>query len=200
MRDDVAPGRPREFDETEMLRKIMRLFWRGGYEGVSLSEIMTETGLKKGSLYAAYGDKRAMYLKALAQYEDDVVASAAKFLMDQEIPALERISAFLSAPLNGPEQGDRSGCFLCNASADQADLNDDAQAQVSRGFERLRQGLRVSLQQLRPDLSDAKINAKAQTLLSLYIGLRILVRSGADVSQLRESVELGCRLVEVEAS
>ena len=60
MREELAPGRPREFDETQVLRQIMKLFWRGGYEGVSLSDIMTETGLKKGSLYAAYGDKRVL--------------------------------------------------------------------------------------------------------------------------------------------
>lgn len=197
MREELAPGRPREFDETEMLRKIMKLFWRGGYEGVSLADIMKETGLKKGSLYAAYGDKRAMYLKALGQYEADIVGSAAKFLTDQSLPPLERLDAFLSAPLAAPDQGDRSGCFLCNASADQADLDMATKKQVTRGFDQLTDGLARSLSDLHPDLPKVEALIKARTLLTVYIGLRIMVRSGAETRALDPIVETALKLVSV---
>ena len=73
-------GRPREFDEDEALAKILDVFWAKGFEGTSMSDLETATGLRKGSLYAAFGDKRAMYLKALALYGrtaiDDVRACA----------------------------------------------------------------------------------------------------------------------------
>ncbi len=52
--------RPREFDDIEMLRKIMTLFWKNGFDGVSLSMIMKETKLQKVRLYAAFGDKRSI--------------------------------------------------------------------------------------------------------------------------------------------
>lgn len=194
MRDRVSPGRPREFDETEVLRKIMTLFWRLGYEGVSLADIMEATGLRKGSLYAAFGDKRSMYLRALAQYEADVVKGAAEALEDSAIPAMERLEAFLSAPLHAPRNQDRSGCFLCNASADQADLDDQTRQQVTRGFDRLKRALVAPLSELNPSLSEAGIVAKAGTLLAVYTGLRVMVRSGVAIEALEPSVRLALDL------
>ena len=77
MRDDektaVAPGRPREFDEADVLAKIMSLFWERGYEGTGLSDIMNATGLQKGSLYKAFGSKQDMYVRALTHYERLIV-------------------------------------------------------------------------------------------------------------------------------
>ncbi len=198
MRDRNAPGRPREFDETEMLRKIMSLFWRAGYEGVSLSRIMTETGLQKASLYAAFGDKRSMYLKALALYHSDVVSAAANGLTDTARPPRERIEAFLSSPLVAAEKGDRSGCFLCNASADQADQNDETKRQVSLGFERLLDGLVTALQALELQVDATQLRARAAVYLGLYSGFRIMVRSGVPVAQLRASIDEALRLLRAD--
>jgi AcrR family transcriptional regulator len=184
MRDRNAPGRPREFDDTKMLRKIMRLFWKQGFDGVSLSTIMKETELQKASLYAAFGDKRSMYLKALAQYHTDVVSSAAGALKDGSVPPQERIEAFIRAPLKAGTKTDRSGCFLCNASADQADLDPATKAQVSVGFEQLTKALIAPLQVLFQDLSPAEVRARAEALLAVYVGFRIMVRSGVALAGL----------------
>ena len=195
MRDRNAPGRPREFDDTEMLRKIMALFWKAGFEGVSLSDIMNETGLKKASLYTAFGDKRSMYLKALGQYHSDIVTAAARALRDETVAPAMRIEAFLRAPLTAVEHNDRTGCFLCNASADQADLDPDTRSQTRRGFEHLASGLSAALAALRPDLGGADRDARAQALLALYSGFRVMVRSGADLGQLEAAVTQAMVLV-----
>ncbi|MFN3214152.1 MAG: TetR/AcrR family transcriptional regulator [Henriciella sp.] len=184
MRDRNAPGRPREFDDIKILRKIMHLFWKNGFDGVSLSMIMKETELQKASLYAAFGDKRSMYLKALAQYHTDVVSAAASALKDGSLPPQARIEALIRAPLNAATKNDRSGCFLCNASADQADLDVPTKAQVSIGFEQLTKGLIVPLQDLFPDLGLAEVQARAEALLSVYVGFRIMVRSGVAIEGL----------------
>jgi len=187
MRDRNAPGRPREFDDIEMLRKIMKLFWKNGFDGVSLSLIMKETALQKASLYAAFGDKRSMYLKALRQYHADVVAAAARALKDKSVAARDRIEAFITAPLADAAKDDRSGCFLCNASADQSDLDSETKAQVSIGFEQLTNALMVPLNEINPGHSTADVTSKAQVLLALYVGFRIMVRSGIAI----EGIELG---------
>ena len=111
MRDQSSVGRPRQFDDTEALRKIMALFWKSGFEGVSLSQIMSATGLQKASLYAAFGDKRSMYLKALQQYHSDIVVAAAHALKDASSAPMERLRGFLSAPITDAAR-DRAGCFL----------------------------------------------------------------------------------------
>jgi len=195
MRDRNAPGRPREFDDTEVLRKIMKLFWKNGFDGVSLSLIMKETELQKASLYAAFGDKRSMYLKALGQYHTDVVAAAARALKDESVLARDRIEAFITAPLAAAALNDRSGCFLCNASADQSDLDAKTKAQVSIGFELLTSALTAPLKQIEPDLNTSDLTSKAQVLLALYVGFRIMVRSGIPVEGLELAASHAMQLV-----
>ena len=75
-------GRPREFDEQTVLAAAMDAFWRKGYEATSLTELCRCTGLNKGSLYQAFGDKHRLFMRSLAHYADmeyrEVVAAASK--------------------------------------------------------------------------------------------------------------------------
>ena len=61
-------GRPREFDPDVALDHALLLFWRDGYEGASVNRIADAMGVSKPSLYAAFGDKEALYLRALERY------------------------------------------------------------------------------------------------------------------------------------
>ena len=61
-------GRPRSFDEAVVLEAAMDVFWRKGYEGTSLADLMEVTGLHKGSLYQAFGDKHSLYIRALREF------------------------------------------------------------------------------------------------------------------------------------
>jgi len=61
-------GRPRTYDPEAALRQAIGAFWRTGYSGTSLDDISAATGMNRPSLYAAFGDKRTLYLKALDHY------------------------------------------------------------------------------------------------------------------------------------
>ncbi|MDB5579663.1 MAG: TetR family transcriptional regulator [Bradyrhizobium sp.] len=67
-------GRPREFCLEQALAAALRVFWRRGYEGASLAELTTEMGINKPSLYAAFGNKEALFHKALDLYEREKLA------------------------------------------------------------------------------------------------------------------------------
>jgi AcrR family transcriptional regulator len=67
-------GRPRAFDKEEALDKALMIFWRRGYEGTSLSELIEELNINKPSLYAAFGNKEELFLKALTKYASGPVA------------------------------------------------------------------------------------------------------------------------------
>lgn len=179
-----GPGRPREFDEDVALDAIMQVFWDNGYEGTSLSDIMAATGLKKASLYGTFGDKQEMYLKALARYHEEAVRKAADALREDGNPR-QRIRAFLSAPIDAMLGGqDRRGCFLCNASADHAASSPETARIVQRGFETMASALAHALKDLKPGATAARLKAEAWMLLSVYSGLRIMVRSGLSVDHL----------------
>ena len=70
----AAKGRPREFDVDEALAAALRVFWTKGYEGASLSELTDTMGITRPSLYAAFGNKEALFRKALDLYEREKLA------------------------------------------------------------------------------------------------------------------------------
>src|ERR687895_845688 len=67
-------GRPREFDQDEALDTALEVFWRQGYEGTSLGELTVAMGINRPSLYAAFGNKEALFRKALDRYVDGPAA------------------------------------------------------------------------------------------------------------------------------
>jgi TetR/AcrR family transcriptional repressor of nem operon len=64
----ASPGRPREFDEDKVLLAAAHAFWQNGYHATSIDDICEATGLLRGSLYGAYGDKHGIFLAALKRY------------------------------------------------------------------------------------------------------------------------------------
>ena len=65
----TSVGRPRAFDVDVALEKALEVFWRKGYEGASLPDLTEAMGINKPSLYAAFGNKEQLFLKAIELYE-----------------------------------------------------------------------------------------------------------------------------------
>lgn len=173
------PGRPREFDPDETLSKIMQLFWENGYEATGLSEIISLTGLGKASLYKAFGNKQSMYLKALKHYEGLMIDAAVAVLRSTNLAPLERIDAFLSSPIVAVrDHKDRRGCFLCNAAADRASLDGETRAMVEHGYSKMRRAIISSLCETFPQMPQDTIAARAEVVLTVYSGLRVMSRAG----------------------
>ncbi|MDB5688508.1 MAG: TetR family transcriptional regulator [Sphingomonas bacterium] len=76
----ATKGRPREFDCERALAQALRVFWLRGYEGASMTELTSEMGITKPSLYAAFGNKESLFKKALDLYERDKMAYVADAL------------------------------------------------------------------------------------------------------------------------
>jgi len=108
-------ARHKEFDPERALAKAMNLFWREGYEHTSLEALMKEMGIARQSLYDTFGDKRALYLKAMAHYRDQTNRQMQKML--NEIPSVKDGFARLLYGLASEtrEQHER-GCLLLSAN------------------------------------------------------------------------------------
>lgn len=187
-------GRPRAFDEDEALAKLLDVFWAKGFEGTSMSDLEAATGLRRGSLYAAFGDKHAMYLRALALYGRTVIDKAERQLAGSDAPE-RRIERFLQSAIDAVAvENDRRGCFLCNASIDQAALDPETRRSVNGSLERLRHVLEEALAELGQTDDDAR-RAAAQHLLSVYFGLQVMARAGQPVPLLTAARDAALRSV-----
>src|SRR5215510_8193364 len=75
-------GRPRAYDPDQAIARAAAQFWKAGYAGTSLDDLVAATGMNRPSLYAAFGDKRAIYLKTLDYYMEEGRALARDALAD----------------------------------------------------------------------------------------------------------------------
>src|SRR5215470_5049877 len=75
-------GRPRQYDPDSALARAAAAFWKNGYAATSLDDLAAATGMNRPSLYAAFGDKRDLYLKTLQRYRDGARATTLTLLAD----------------------------------------------------------------------------------------------------------------------
>jgi TetR/AcrR family transcriptional repressor of nem operon len=182
-------ARPREFDEDEALEAAMGLFWTKGYEAASLEDLLSAMGIARGSLYKAFRSKRDIYLAALSRYDRTVVEAVVTMLGD---PAggdgSARIRRFLlSAVESLGRDGDRRGCFLCNAAVDRAQSDPDVTARVMAMMRRIEKAIVAALADSGKGAGrdDAARAETARMLLTAYVGLRVLARAGYPAPVLR---------------
>ena len=105
-------GRPRSFDEKDALEKATQVFWSKGYDGVTIDDLVAGMGVGRPSLYAVFGDKRAIFLRVLKAYAERKGASAAKALFSPQ-SLRDSIMGFLKyAVESATEKGSASGCLI----------------------------------------------------------------------------------------
>lgn len=167
-------ARPRTFIREEVLTKIQDVFWATGFEGTSLADIVEVTGLQKGSLYAAFGDKLSMYLEALAAYDKAYVQGAIDMMTAR--PGQDALLTLLHLPADAARAGDLRGCFLCNATQETQRLAPEAAKLAEACRQDMKAAIYDALRRGWPN-GDWK-PSDAEEWLALYFGLRILARSG----------------------
>ncbi|WP_018559928.1 MULTISPECIES: TetR/AcrR family transcriptional regulator [unclassified Streptomyces] len=108
-------ARPRSFDEDQVLRTVRDRFWSTGYAGTRVDDILRDTGLGKGSLYGAFGDKHQLFLRAFQEYCDGLVRAVGSRLEGPDEGALERLSGQVRE-IAAAAASDTSlrGCLLAN--------------------------------------------------------------------------------------
>lgn len=187
-------GRPRSFDPQEALDSALQVFWKQGFQGASLQELTQAMGLSKPSLYAAFGDKQALYLKALERYVTLLVTRHAACL-DEERDGRRAVEAFLrslAAMLVDPALP--GGCFIINGTADcggayTPEAVEQALRQALQGSESL---LLARLQQAQRDGQlpvGSEVDSLAELFGSLIAGLAVLAKSGAPAAKLTRVID-----------
>jgi len=171
-------GRPREFDIEETLTKVREEFWRHGYAATSLDRLMEATNLGKGSLYAAFGDKRALFLRVLHEYAGARVA-AFGHLHSSAPRAIDALRATLR-----PAFGAR-GCFLANCTVELSPHDAEVVALARTTFAALETIVAGTVRRAmnERDLPEAtRPGELAAVILATASGLEFLGRTGIEAA------------------
>ncbi|QUD85952.1 TetR/AcrR family transcriptional regulator [Phenylobacterium montanum] len=191
IKQDARPkprGRPREYDPETALQRATEVFWKTGYAGASLDEISAATGMNRPSLRAAFGDKHALYLKALRRYWDLKFATMREALEDQPLEAALMCvyDAALAIYFSG-EKTARS-CFVVGTAITEAAEDPEIQRIVMDGFKRLDAAFETRLRTAREagELGrDADLSTLAMLATATMHTIAVRARAGAARDDLR---------------
>jgi TetR/AcrR family transcriptional repressor of nem operon len=178
-------GRPREFDTDAAIERAMGVFWSSGYHGTSLPDLLEATNLSRGSLYAAFGDKHGLFLRALDRYID-----AALTRLDTELDPRKNALAGLRACLAGYVErasgaGGKRGCLVVATAMELAGHDIEVEQRIRRFFKAMETRLTAALTRARAagELATAVEPATvARLLVCLVEGMRVVSKTSPDRS------------------
>ena len=108
-------SRPREYDRTTVVEQATVVFWEQGYNRTSIGDLVDATGLQPGSLYAAFGNKKGVFLEVIEQYNQQFIAKI-RDLREQPGAAIDKIAGLLQQIADEQASGnDQRGCLTVNA-------------------------------------------------------------------------------------
>ncbi|WDZ96726.1 TetR/AcrR family transcriptional regulator [Herbaspirillum sp. WKF16] len=194
-----GPGRPREFEIDAAVESAMQVFWTRGYHGTSLVDLIDGTGLSRGSLYKAFGDKHGLFLFALDRY---ISQSLVRLLCTLQKPgsakAAIRETVTRLAELSCKKEG-RRGCMLVATATEMVPHDDAIAERVNAMIDRIRHAYAEAI--VRGQASgEIAPHHDAQALATLIVclthGMRTLGKVGAVDKQINALVDSAMRLLD----
>jgi len=186
----ACKGRPREFDVDEALAAALRVFWSKGYEGASLTDLTDAMGITRPSLYAAFGNKEALFKKALDLYEREKLAYIGEALAE---PTSRKVAEhFLTGALEMQfSECEPRGCLrvisTMNCGAEAESVRTDLIARRASSQKALLE--RMQLAKDEGDLpAETDVEGITNYLLAILQGMSVQAGSGASKPQLQEVV------------
>lgn len=180
-------GRPRTFDSETALEAAVDCFWLNGYHATTTRDLAAGMGMTGASMYNAFGDKRALFLAALARYLDRSTRRKIAAL-DQAADPVAALRAFFDGAI-AASLADRRGCLLINSAVELARTDPDLDTEIRNGLQEIRDGFQRSILKARrmgrvAGSRDAA--GLANILLAAIISIRVLSRTSQDKKMLHD--------------
>lgn len=175
-------ARFKDFDEERALDSAVDCFWLRGYEATSVRDLANAMEIGGASLYNAFGDKRALFTRALERYANRSMRARIERLEAGHRPK-EAIRAFIAEIVERSlKDPDRKGCLLINSALDVAPHDAEIGEVVGNYLDELRSFFRRNVEAARREGQVSKsVDAEeaANHLLGVLAGIRVLARTGA---------------------
>ncbi len=182
-------GRPREFDEEQVLSAAMEAFWRKGYEATSLADLTECTRMNKASLYRVFGDKHQLFMAALNNYSDIEFRETTAVISESATP-LTNLRAVVQKV--SEDAGSDKGCLVINSMVELAP-HDPEVKQLLQGFATHRlqalQGMITQAQaagEIRPGLEPYRL---AVALMIAFAGSATMIKGFMPGAQIEENLK-----------
>jgi TetR/AcrR family transcriptional repressor of nem operon len=182
----------KQFDVNAVLDKAMQTFWSRGYEATSMQDLVDRTGINRGSLYATYRDKHALFLAALRMYAETIHHKRLADLASRYGPRETIRHVFLAFASQASVKGGNRGCFLTNTALELAAHDREAGQIVAEAQKKTESFLARMIRKGKAEgeiAQHVKPEETARALLGSLIGLSVLARSRPERALLETIVD-----------
>lgn len=188
-------ARPIEFDRPRAVNKALVLFWRKGYQASSLADLLAATGIGRSSFYAAFTDKRSLFIECL-----DLFAARTLELLQRaraEMPPVDALQSFFERNFIGARGVGAArghwGCMLVNTVLEMAGVDDDLAARASHHLSEMQRIFQACLQDA--GAAPARAEELAAMLMLFNEGIRVSSRRRLPDAQHLQPIATTFRLI-----
>ncbi|MDW3195587.1 MAG: TetR/AcrR family transcriptional regulator [Cytophagales bacterium] len=169
------------FDRNQVMENVMKLFWKKGYNGTSMQDLVDVTGLNRSSFYNSFGDKFSLYEEALGYYQDQQMDALNQFVSGYSSPK-EAIISLFKGMTQTPASGPKMGCMVSKCTSELSNVEPRIVPFLKENKDRV---LNVFLRLIQEAQSKGEIDAqKDAKTLALYLFANL---QGVNITSLLES-------------
>jgi len=193
-------ARTKEFDPEAALQAALDLFWARGYEATSMADLVEHLGIGRASIYATFGNKHELYLKALDRYLETRDPRLVEELSAPG-PALPAVRALVRRfAAEATAEGERlRGCLVTNSAAELGPHDPVVARRVELSWEQIETLLYAALTRARAQgelPADRDPRTLSRMLLVLLQGIRVVGKASTDPARVRDAAEEALRLLD----
>lgn len=193
-------SRPKEFNPDEALEKAMHVFWHKGYEATSMEDLLTAMDINRGSLYATFGDKRELFLKAMDLYCSCDGLGSRFSILSQPGPALPLVKQFIDRMLEfGLSDPLRRGCMITNTVMELAPHEKEIGKKVVGRLRILEEAFYSLLTRAQREGELAKekdARSLARVLTTMMQGTIVMIKAGTPADVVRRTAKAALSILD----
>lgn len=201
-------ARPREFNKDDALYKTMLIFWRKGYDGTSIPDLLEAAGISRSSLYETFTDKQTLFIEAMKIYRNFVGSNSIQIILDyladpvrKNEPAMDIIRKYFNGRIDmALDRRYPGGCFITNTATSLETADEKVRSAVVGYIRKTEDTFRDILNRCRDNgeiTRDSDINALTAYLIAIANGINVLSRTGKDRSSLDNIVKTALKNISI---
>ncbi|NME66624.1 TetR/AcrR family transcriptional regulator [Flammeovirga aprica] len=190
-------GRPRIFDQGELLSQTIHLFWKNGFEATTTNDLLKEVNLNKGSLYNVFKSKKELFKAGLTQMEQGGLERLEQRMQESTQP-IEDIKALFYDMVDASFDEHCKGCILGNSIIEFTGKDEELKALAIQYLQRFESILQSTLQRAQTEGLITSTHSPAllsRHLINFWNGINVTRRVYAEKDELKELIDLNLSFI-----